>query len=211
MTTSKRKPAKAEIYALIDPRDGAVRYIGKANDSAKRLKSHIRDARREARRTPVYAWIRKIVSMGMMPSFRVLETTDDWKEAERRHIAEARARGERLLNVADGGDEPFCPPEVRAANGRMSKGRRWIPQYPYVHQIKMRLGQHHREMKKHATAARVAAHSDKIARIHDDIERARASGRLGILDAAYGVYIEALRNGIPNKIAAEKARQANGL
>lgn len=206
--TTKRKPAtKAEIYALIDPRDGAVRYIGKANDSAKRLMSHIRDSRRESRRTPVYVWMRKLTKLGMVPGFTVLEVTADWKEVERRYIAEARARGDRLLNVADGGDEPYCPPEVRVANGRMSKGRKWVPQYPFIHQIKMKLGQHLRDMKKHATPERVKAYSDKITRIHALIERARMGGWIDRLEAAYGVYLEAIKNGTPNKIAAEKARQ----
>lgn len=105
-----------EIYGLYDPRDGALRYIGKANDSAKRLKSHFRDSRR--RDTPVYRWFRKLAELGLYPSLKIIETTEDWRDAERRLIAEARARKDRLLNVADGGDEPFCPPEVRAENGR---------------------------------------------------------------------------------------------
>ena len=106
---------KPSIYALTDPRTGAVRYIGKANDPAKRLKGHMRDARR--RQTPVYAWINKLVRLGMAPGLLVLEADcADWRESERRLIAEARARGDRLLNVADGGDEPHCPPEVRKAN-----------------------------------------------------------------------------------------------
>ena len=50
---------KVEIYALLCPNTKDVRYIGKANDSEKRLKSHIRDSRR--RNTPVYCWIKKLL------------------------------------------------------------------------------------------------------------------------------------------------------
>lgn len=73
----------------------------------------MRDARR--RNTPLYAWIRKHGT----PELRVLEADcDDWVEAEQRLIAEARARGEDLLNLARGGDQPYCPTGVRADNGR---------------------------------------------------------------------------------------------
>lgn len=102
----------ASIYGLYDKR-GNLRYIGKANDPAARLKSHMRDCRR--RQTPLYSWIRK----HGLPVMQVLEADcADWRKAERRLIDEARQRGERLLNLADGGDEPHCPTEVRQRNGR---------------------------------------------------------------------------------------------
>jgi len=98
------------IYGLYD-QDGNLRYIGKAIDPAGRLKGHMRETRRS---TPIYSWIRK----HGCPELRVLEKDcADWRESERRLIAEARARGEKLLNIADGGDEPFCPEDVRAKNG----------------------------------------------------------------------------------------------
>lgn len=106
----------AAIYGLFDA-NGELRYIGKANDPKKRLASHMRDARR--RDTPVYRWIRK----NGAPILEVLEDNcEDWKASERRLIAEARSRGDKLLNVADGGDEPLCPIEVRRENGRKSSG-----------------------------------------------------------------------------------------
>lgn len=114
----KGRMMAVEIYALRDPRDGSIRYIGKANDAEKRLKSHLRDARR--RDTPVYRWIRLLGNVGMQPTLEVIDrpAADMWEASERRHIIEARERGDRLLNVADGGDEPGCSLEVRQANGR---------------------------------------------------------------------------------------------
>lgn len=105
------------IYALCD-QDGAIRYIGKANDVAKRVASHMRDMHR--RDYPLYRWLRK----NGRPKVIVLHVCaegEDWRPIERALIAEARARGGRLLNVADGGDEPHCSIEVRRANGRNSK------------------------------------------------------------------------------------------
>lgn len=108
---------RPSIYGLVDPRDGAVRYLGKANNPAARFKGHLRDSRR--RQTPVYCWMRKLAGMGLAPTLTVIEADCvDWRESERRLIAEARVRGDRLLNVADGGDEPHCPIEVRRANAR---------------------------------------------------------------------------------------------
>lgn len=108
-----------EIYGLYD-RDGNLRYIGKANSAQKRLASHMRDARR--RTTPVYRWIQK----NGAPEMRVLHVCaadDDWRDIECNLIASARARGEKLLNVAMGGDEPFCSIQQRSLNARMLNAR----------------------------------------------------------------------------------------
>lgn len=112
---SSKKPV--EIYEILDPRDGSVRYIGKANDAAKRFKQHLRESRY---RTPLYDWIAKLRSDGLVPSFRVARTCADaaWRECEKEAIANARSEGVRLLNLAAGGDEPYCSPEVRSENGR---------------------------------------------------------------------------------------------
>jgi hypothetical protein len=109
-------PDVCEIYALKDPDNGQIRYIGKANNSAKRLQSHFRDAKR--RNTPVYCWIRKLLIAGKTPQLEVLLVCqkDAWPQYERSLIAEYRASGSRLLNVADGGDEPAITTEQRRAN-----------------------------------------------------------------------------------------------
>ena len=112
---SDYSPELAEIYALTDP-DGSVRYIGKAKNARARLKGHMLDAKR--RNTPVYCWIRKLAANGHAPGLVVLESCVDWQEAEKRLISLYRSNGCRLLNVAEGGDQPFCPTDVRAANGR---------------------------------------------------------------------------------------------
>lgn len=67
---------------------------------------------------PVYRWINKLVGNGMMPGLVILEVTDDWIASERALIEQSRARGDRLLNVADVGDEPHCIYETRAAPAR---------------------------------------------------------------------------------------------
>jgi hypothetical protein len=89
-----------------------------------RLKTHMRD--RIRRDTPLYRWVNKLVSLGLMPSVSLILYCDDarWEHAERAAIAIARGHGVKLLNVADGGDQPFCPKSVRAENGREVSRRR---------------------------------------------------------------------------------------
>lgn len=95
------------IYALTDPRDGAVRYIGKAVDAAKRYAQHIGRSR-GPRPFPVHRWICKLASIGLRPVLEIVERCPhaEWQQAERDLIAECRRLGFPLLNVADGGDEP---------------------------------------------------------------------------------------------------------
>lgn len=65
----------------------------------------------------------------------------DWRADEKRLIAEARARGDRLLNVAEGGDEPFCPPETRSRNGKLAVAARTsTPEKSRLYRLKKSLG-----------------------------------------------------------------------
>lgn len=104
------------IYALTDPRTNEVRYVGKANNPAERFARHIRECRR--RRTPVYNWMRKLSAEGFEPGLIILETCDAWQEAEIKWIAHYRAQSSRLLNLADGGNQPSCTPAQRSENAK---------------------------------------------------------------------------------------------
>lgn len=112
---------RAEIYGLFHPESGELRYIGKANNTQMRLKSHIRASKK--RKTPVYCWFRSLAAIGLVPVAKVLIVAEDWKVEEKRLISEAKSRGERLLNVAEGGDEPFCSDEQRSKNGNVLSER----------------------------------------------------------------------------------------
>lgn len=105
---------RAEIYALSDPESGEIRYIGKAQDSQKRLKGHLLETRRKS---PLYDWIASLRAKGSTPDIQVLMVSWDWRASEKQMIAQYRET-HRLLNLADGGDEPKCSKEQRAANGR---------------------------------------------------------------------------------------------
>lgn len=106
---------QAAIYALHDPDTGEVRYIGKANKPNMRLKTHVRESR--TRRRPVNNWVQGLVAQGKMPVLEVVHWTDYWEEAERSLIADCRAAGMNLLNLADGGATPSCTPQQRKNSG----------------------------------------------------------------------------------------------
>lgn len=95
------------IYALVDPRNGHCRYVGKTkNCISKRLSGHVNDSnRRQFENLPRFLWIRKLASLGLRPEVRLLEvvSAEDWIQAEQMWVSEMAARFE-LLNATSGGD-----------------------------------------------------------------------------------------------------------
>lgn len=94
------------IYTLSDPRSGAVRYVGITTQPARRLRDH---CSLKGRKGPLLrAWMRSILSDGVMPMFSIVDTTnaDNWRDCERRWIAYFVERGHDLVNGRDGGDGP---------------------------------------------------------------------------------------------------------
>jgi hypothetical protein len=101
------------IYALIDPRDSAVRYVGKADSPVSRLVSHTCDksSTRKAR------WLRSLSRQGLAARLLLLECApvDSWQSCEREWIAWYRASGADLTNLTDGGEGLVgASPETRA-------------------------------------------------------------------------------------------------
>jgi hypothetical protein len=95
------------IYALVDPRDGAWRYIGKTEKGAAvRLAEHLKKTRQGVRRH-CNNWIRALAAVGLQPTLEVLEEfpcAAPLMEAEREWIAEAKRSGIALTNHTDGGE-----------------------------------------------------------------------------------------------------------
>lgn len=86
------------IYALIDPRDKQVRYIGQTDDLPKRLQQHIADKSN----SPKSLWIRDLGASGLHPSIVQLATVADDENtfyAEHRWIYFGRKNGWNLTNT----------------------------------------------------------------------------------------------------------------
>lgn len=119
-----------EVYGLIDPITGRLRYVGKCMDgAARRLKRHVTEARgrRSEARSHRNRWIRSILDEGKTPEVVVIERVREAAElssAERFWIAYYRKQGFNLVNATDGGDGApgyRAPPEVRAKISEISR------------------------------------------------------------------------------------------
>ncbi|HKR01468.1 MAG TPA: GIY-YIG nuclease family protein [Pyrinomonadaceae bacterium] len=94
------------IYALIDPRDGKIRYVGKAKDLKRRIWNHTVPSKLSGT-CHRQNWLRQLRSEKLKPAVQILETlpeNSDWTQVERKWIRELRAKGFDLVNTTEGGE-----------------------------------------------------------------------------------------------------------
>ena len=65
------------IYALCDPRNGEIRYVGRTEVCPTRRHEHHTWASKTGRQKPVNVWIRELLSEGWSPVIVILDRTDD--------------------------------------------------------------------------------------------------------------------------------------
>lgn len=113
------------IYGLIDPRDNLVRYVGKTKTPERRLKEHLGSSSLKYN-TYKNSWLKKLISLELVPIFKIIEECDDdnWQEREIYWIAYYRKLlGDKLTNTTDGGDGLNNPSlEVRQKISEANKG-----------------------------------------------------------------------------------------
>ena len=95
------------VYALLDPRDGAIRYVGRTKRTLRcRLKEHL-GPRGKALRRHCTKWVLQLQHLGLQPRIVLLQTYVDAESmlnGESRWIRRLRQRGFHLTNHTDGGD-----------------------------------------------------------------------------------------------------------
>lgn len=190
------------IYALVDPENGEIRYIGKSIRPAERLQNHMND-RSNCHRSH---WLQSLKARGLRADLIVLERIDGawpWQHSERHWIACGRANGWRLTNNTDGGDGvDGLSKETRAKMASVWRGRRHKPESiekmlatkkerPHSHSVETRA------RMSAAHAGREITWGDKLSaslrRLSDDqveeIKRRFAAGeRTTDLAKEYGVH-----------------------
>ena len=90
------------IYALADPRDGAIRYIGKTTDPQRRYRHHRRHAKSVGQRCKV--WLSGLLAAGLAPQMIPLAVVpaEQTRDAERAAIL-GHAHCDLLNAVLPGG------------------------------------------------------------------------------------------------------------
>ncbi|WP_235563002.1 NUMOD3 domain-containing DNA-binding protein [Microbacterium sp. Root53] len=123
-------PFAGVVYGVREIGSTEYRYVGMTTRTvSSRRKQHFKAAR-EGRKRPVYDWLRKYENPESV-YFESLElvmsdSLTDLFQAERRWIAALRDRGDRLLNLTDGGDGVrgyVWTEEQRRAAGERARGR----------------------------------------------------------------------------------------
>ena len=100
------------VYGLVDPRDGALRYVGRSSNPRARATAHLtsKDRRR------IRQWIGDLLAAGARPTLRILQEVppgEDAAAAEKTWLDKLGPRG--LLNVIG-----TKRPQVRGENGNWS-------------------------------------------------------------------------------------------
>lgn len=92
------------IYAIVDPRDSSVRYIGQTTiQPAERLRQHC--AAKKTENLEKWEWIHELRQVGLKPEIKVLEEQipiHDLYLRERHWVLVHVSRGTTLVNMATG-------------------------------------------------------------------------------------------------------------
>jgi len=107
------------IYALIDPTNQNLRYIGKTVNPHNRLKQHLSDKDDSPHKVN---WINKLQRQGLKPVLSVLEvcTDADWPDRERFWIRVLQPD----LNIGRGGEGNTLPSLPESTREAMSASQR---------------------------------------------------------------------------------------
>lgn len=113
------------IYALIDPRDDRIRYVGKASNIKRRFSQHCSIQREKNHRAN---WLTKLRSLELEPTLKIIEECggSNWSERETYWIRYYRELGCDLVNATGGGEGAtgrIITDETRRKMGKASKGR----------------------------------------------------------------------------------------
>ena len=187
------------IYALIDPRDGAIRYVGWTIDLKRRLRDHTKPSA-ITKRNYRANWIRSLREISMMPTMLMLQegSGDGWQQAERRWISELRARGAQLTNTTDGGDGTpgrHPSPETCARWSEIRKGRA-----PHPNCIAASIDAHRGKTRpsEHMEPMRAAVRGKPKSAAHREALGAAKKGKP--LSAAHRAAIGSAQTGVPHPL-----------
>lgn len=150
------------IYALVDPRHGKARYIGKSCSGMKRPDSHAKPGTLRRDTNPAKKrWIEELAALGLKYEIVILEELTEFaglNERERWFIAEARRLGTTLLNMTDGGDGTIGHRHSAKARAAMSTARKGKSYGPHSPETKAKMSETRKgRVQSTETRARISA------------------------------------------------------
>ena len=154
--------SQVTIYALLDPRTRACRYVGKSKHATVRGYQHL-CASQLAPATHRNHWIKSLLFIGLKPEVVVLEETSsaEWQEDEMFWIAYLKGLGADLTNATAGGDGLHDPsPETREKIGASCRGKSKV----FSAEHKRKIGEANRQRAKDPTWRANACETLKRAR-----------------------------------------------
>lgn len=95
------------IYALIDPRNDQIRYIGQTNNIDRRFNKHIQDSKFIKRPNKNHSWIKSLLTLNLKPVLLEIDVVpfNDWEFWERHYISLYKSWGFKLNNHTSGGGQ----------------------------------------------------------------------------------------------------------
>lgn len=103
------KVFKNKLYALIDPQNRSIRYVGRTCKSLKiRLSNHISEAKNCKQKTHRYDWICSLLSKNVIPEIQLIDDSfsslENCAEGEKFLIQFYKELGLNLVNGTLGGE-----------------------------------------------------------------------------------------------------------
>lgn len=159
------------IYALVDPRTSATRYVGQTNNLPARRKVHFANQSFRGN-TELACWIEELWRERRRPEMRALEegiSHDLIDRREKEWIRELLASGALLLNRCDGGSRAITKAlhvpraewlEATREAGRVARSARELQE-----RVSRMCG------LSSPAAARLSRASDELARARQELER----------------------------------------
>jgi hypothetical protein len=149
------------VYALIDPRSGEVRYIGKSSCGLKRPKHHWTHKSLRESSDHCHNWVRSVLKQRSTPEVEVLEEAcaELLNEAEVFWIGYFKMIGANLTNQTPGGDgwSGPVPLEIRAkisATRRRGNYVSWTKLHGHSEETRKKIGEAGRR-RKHSLETRM--------------------------------------------------------
>jgi hypothetical protein len=144
---------KCYIYALVDPRNNSIRYIGKTNNLTTRKKRHIQESlKSKSGSTKKHDWIKKVYSLGYEIDIIEIDIVSktEWQYWEMFYIDLFKTWGFSLTNMTNGGegiDNPWKYLTETQRNNRIDQLKKRLQSVEYKEKQRLaRLGKTYDEI-----------------------------------------------------------------